>query len=154
MEQETPIQESFSYIEEFYPIRCVTCGYLLSKKEEDFKNLLNKGFTKDEALNKLNVEHTCCRMAMKYPQKISMAPRLPNEPTYRFISETIKKKSQSEEAQKAVSIREKTRERARLARESKLNKDQRLEELRTFMKPKQDDQLIPTSEVIKKFRAV
>jgi DNA-directed RNA polymerase subunit N (RpoN/RPB10) len=154
MEQETPVQESFTYIEEFFPVRCVTCSKLTGAYEEKFNELLKKGFSTDEALDKLGLFHTCCRMSIKYPQKIPMAPRLPNQPIYKFISETIKKKSQSEVEQKATTLREKFREQARLARESKGTAEKRMEDIRSYMKSKQEEKLVPTSDVIKKFRAV
>jgi DNA-directed RNA polymerase subunit N (RpoN/RPB10) len=154
MEQKIPVQESFSYIEEFFPIRCVTCSRLISRYEEDYKNLIKQGLSSAEALNKLGVDSTCCRMSMLKPQKIPMAPRLPNQPIYEIMSETIKKKSQSQVEQKASGLREQFREQARIARESRGNSDKRMEQMRSFVKSKDDENLLPTSDVIKKFRAV
>jgi DNA-directed RNA polymerase subunit N (RpoN/RPB10) len=56
-----------SYI--LIPVRC-TCGKIIGKYQKKYENLLEKGFSKEEALNELNIMNICCRMGFISPIKV------------------------------------------------------------------------------------
>lgn len=43
------------------PVRCFTCGYIIGRHEEEYENRLEKGETKENILNSLNLSRYCCR---------------------------------------------------------------------------------------------
>ena len=43
------------------PIRCFTCGKVTGDKWEKYQDMLNKGETKKDALDKLGLKRYCCR---------------------------------------------------------------------------------------------
>ena len=43
------------------PVRCFTCGAVVADKEEKFNELVAKGKTPKDALDKLGVKRYCCR---------------------------------------------------------------------------------------------
>jgi len=43
------------------PVRCFTCGAVVADKEDKFNELVAKGKTPKEALDKLGVKRYCCR---------------------------------------------------------------------------------------------
>lgn len=43
------------------PVRCFTCGKVVGNKLEPFNDLLEKGYTEKEALDKLKLVRYCCR---------------------------------------------------------------------------------------------
>jgi len=43
------------------PIRCFTCNKVIGSLWEPYLNLLEKGNTKEEALNKIGLKRYCCR---------------------------------------------------------------------------------------------
>jgi DNA-directed RNA polymerase subunit N (RpoN/RPB10) len=98
------------FIDEYYPVRCRTCGYVLGAKEYPYKELIYSGVSQKEALDRLNIRRTCCRTEMLCPQKISSAPRIPDVETYKLLSENIKKKTQTEVEEKATDIRKRLSE--------------------------------------------
>ena len=59
-------------MEEFIPVRCFSCGKPLANLEIPYKNWLMKGFSKKEALDKINLTRPCCRTAMIAPFSVPM----------------------------------------------------------------------------------
>lgn len=43
------------------PVRCYTCGKITGNKWIPYKNMLNKGIPKGEALDRLGLNRWCCR---------------------------------------------------------------------------------------------
>ncbi len=43
------------------PVRCFTCGGVIGSKWEKYKELVEKGKTPADALDKLGVKRYCCR---------------------------------------------------------------------------------------------
>jgi len=43
------------------PIRCFTCGYVISKHELEFKNRVEQGEKVNDILNSLKISSYCCR---------------------------------------------------------------------------------------------
>lgn len=95
--------ETECVIEEFFPVRCRTCGKVISQYERPYKKFINDGKTAKEFFDKLKLR-SCCRTEMLCPQKISMAPRLPDYDMFRIISEKTKQKTQNESEEKASNL--------------------------------------------------
>lgn len=43
------------------PVRCFTCGKVIGDKWEEFQEMVNRGKSKAEALDKLGIKRYCCR---------------------------------------------------------------------------------------------
>lgn len=43
------------------PVRCFTCGKIIGDKWDKFKELIEKGVSKKDALDQLGLERYCCR---------------------------------------------------------------------------------------------
>jgi len=55
-----------------FPVRCFTCGVLLSGKEKDYQQKLQQGKTIDEAMTELGFDKYCCRMNVINPPKFAI----------------------------------------------------------------------------------
>jgi len=99
-----PIEEEECVIEEFFPVRCRTCGKVVSQYEEEYKRNIKEGKTKGETLDKLGIKRSCCRTEMLCPQKISMAPRIDLENTRREIVPELKTKERAKSILDRVSM--------------------------------------------------
>jgi len=97
------MDDTENIIEEFFPVRCRTCGKVISQYERPYKKFISEGKLAKDFFDALKLR-SCCRTEMLCPQKISMAPRLPDYDTFRIISETTKQKTQTESEEKATNI--------------------------------------------------
>ncbi|MEW6329354.1 MAG: DNA-directed RNA polymerase subunit N [Candidatus Micrarchaeota archaeon] len=43
------------------PVRCFTCGAVVADKSEEYEEMLKKGLSPADALDKLGVKRYCCR---------------------------------------------------------------------------------------------
>ena len=54
---------------ELPPIRCVSCNKILADKYSAYLEMLEKGITIEEALNRLGLTRYCCRIRLMNPFK-------------------------------------------------------------------------------------
>jgi DNA-directed RNA polymerase subunit N (RpoN/RPB10) len=99
-----PIEEEECVIEEFFPVRCRTCGKVISQYEKEYKKSIREGKDPKEILDKFEIKRSCCRAEMLCPQKISMAPRINLENTQREIKPEIKTKEKAKSILDRVSM--------------------------------------------------
>lgn len=55
-----------------FPVRCVTCGYVLGRKQYPYENLINQGFSQEEAIDALGITRYCCRRHVLSPQVLPL----------------------------------------------------------------------------------
>lgn len=55
----TVMEDQFD-VTSFHPV-CVTCGLSLGDKEEPYKNLIQRGLTPEESMDRLGISNICCR---------------------------------------------------------------------------------------------
>lgn len=98
------IEEDECVIQEFFPIRCRTCGKVISQYEQEYKKNIREGREPKEILDKLGIKRSCCRTEMLCPQKISMAPRINLENTQQEINPEMKTKEKAKSILDKVSM--------------------------------------------------
>lgn len=80
---------------ELYPVRC-TCNRVLANKQRAFEELIEKGYSKEEALNILELNRSCCRLKMLekilIPVGIYQRPELIHPEVKRYFEFEPKKK--------------------------------------------------------------
>jgi DNA-directed RNA polymerase subunit N (RpoN/RPB10) len=54
-----------------FPVRCYTCRTVIGNKQQMYKKLLDSGLSISEALNKMEIKRTCCRI------NITSVPQVP-----------------------------------------------------------------------------
>ncbi len=55
-----------------FPVRCVSCGYVLGRKQYPYENLINQGFSQEEAMDALGIKRYCCRRHVLSPQVLPL----------------------------------------------------------------------------------
>jgi DNA-directed RNA polymerase subunit N (RpoN/RPB10) len=98
------IEEDECVIEEFFPVRCRTCGKVISQYEKEYKKNIREGKEPKDILDKLEIKRSCCRTEMLCPQKISMAPRIDLEKTQQEIKPEMKTKEKAKSILDKVSM--------------------------------------------------
>jgi len=56
--------------DELPPVRCVTCNKMLANKWQTYQNMLSRGVSIEDALNKLGLTRYCCKIRMTNPFKV------------------------------------------------------------------------------------
>lgn len=55
-----------------FPVRCVSCGYVLGRKQYPYENLINVGLSPEEAMDALGITRYCCRRHVLSPQVLPL----------------------------------------------------------------------------------
>lgn len=58
-----------SYVQ--FPIRCYSCGYILSSKQDEYEELLRAGYDHGTAMDALGIDRFCCRQLVLSPPVIN-----------------------------------------------------------------------------------